>query len=93
MLNENAGIETDLTVVCLDKNYFRIISSADVRTHDKAHIIKHLSQDVEFKDVTDDLICLGVFGPNSRDLLSQITNEDLTNENFKRCLFPSSRMG
>ena len=26
MLNENAGIETDLTVVCLDKNYFRIIS-------------------------------------------------------------------
>ena len=83
MLNENAGIETDLTVVCLDKNYFRIISSADVRTHDKAHILKHLSQDVEFKDVTDDLICLGVFGPNSRDLLSQITNEDLTNENFK----------
>ncbi len=83
MLNENAGIETDLTVVCLDKNYFRIISSAVVRTHDKAHILKHLSQDVEFKDVTDDLICLGVFGPKSRDLLSQITNEDLTNENFK----------
>ena len=85
MLNENAGIETDLTV-CLDKNYFRIISSAVIRTHDKAHILKHLSQDVEFKDVTDDLICLGVFGPNSRDLLSQITNEDLTNENFKLVL-------
>ena len=32
MLNEGAGIETDLTVVCLDKNYFRIISSAAVRT-------------------------------------------------------------
>jgi 4-methylaminobutanoate oxidase (formaldehyde-forming) len=83
MLNEEAGIETDLTVVCIDKNYFRIISSAAVRTHDKAHILKHLSKNVEFKDVTDDLICLGIFGPKSRDLLSKITKENLSNDNFR----------
>jgi len=83
MLNKGAGIEADLTVVCIDKNHFRIISSAAVRTHDKAHIQKHLSKNVEFKDITDDLICLGIFGPKSRHLLSQITNEDLSNENFK----------
>jgi len=83
MLNEGAGIETDLTVVCIDKNYFRIISSAAVRTHDKAHILKHLSKDIEFKDVTDELICLGIFGPKSRDLLSKITKEDFSNENFR----------
>jgi 4-methylaminobutanoate oxidase (formaldehyde-forming) len=83
MLNEGAGIETDLTVICLEKNNFRIISSAAVRTHDKAHILKYLSTDVEFKDITDELICLGIFGPKSRDLLSKITKEDLSNENFK----------
>ena len=83
MLNEGAGIETDLTVVCIDNNHFRIISSAAVRTHDKAHILKYLSPDVEFKDVTDDIICLGVFGPKSRDLLSKLINQDLSNENFK----------
>ena len=83
MLNEGAGIETDLTVVCLEKNHFRIISSAAVRTHDKAHIIKHLSKDLKFKDVTDELMCLGIFGPKSRDLLSKITQDDLSNENFK----------
>jgi 4-methylaminobutanoate oxidase (formaldehyde-forming) len=83
MLNEGAGIETDLTVVCLEKDHYRIISSAAVRTHDKAHILKYLSSDVEFKDITDELICLGVFGPKSRDLLSKITSEDLSNENFK----------
>ena len=83
MLNEGAGIETDLTVVCIDKNHFRIISSAAVRTHDKAHILKHLSKDIEFKDVTDELICLGIFGPKSRDLISKITNENLSNDNFK----------
>ena len=83
MLNEGGGIETDLTVVCIDKNHFRIISSAAVRTHDKAHILKNLSKDVEFEDVTDDLICLGIFGPKSRELLSKITNENLSNESFK----------
>lgn len=83
MLNEGAGIETDFTVVCLEKNYFRIISSAAVRTHDKAHILKHLSNDLQFKDATDELICLGIFGPKSRKLLSKITKEDLSNENFK----------
>ena len=30
MLNSDGGIETDLTVVCVDKNHFRIISSAAV---------------------------------------------------------------
>ena len=83
MLNEGAGIETDLTVVCVEKNCFRIISSAAVRNHDKAHILKHLANDVEFKDITDDLICLGVFGPKSRELLTKITKENFSNESFK----------
>ena len=83
MLNDGAGIETDLTVVCIDINYFRIISSADVKTHNKAHILKHLSSDLELIDVTDNLVCLGVFGPNSRKLLSKISKENLSNENLK----------
>jgi len=83
MLNESGGIEADLTVICIAKNYFRIISSAATRTHDKAHILKHLSTDLEFKDITDDLVCLGIFGPKSRDLISKISKDDFTNEVFK----------
>ena len=83
MLNEAGGIETDLTVICIDKNHFRIISSAATRTHDKAHIIKHLSADLELKDITDDLICLGIFGPKSRNLISKISNGDFANKTFK----------
>ena len=83
MLNEAGGIETDLTVICIDKNHFRIISSAATRTHDKAHILKHLSPNLEFKDITDDLVCLGIFGPKSRNLISKISNNDFSNEKFK----------
>ncbi len=83
MLNESAGIETDLTVICINENHFRIISGAAVRAHDKHHILKHLSKDIEFDDVTDDLVCLGIFGPKSRDLLSKISTDDFSNKSFK----------
>ncbi len=82
MLNEDGGIETDLTVVCFDKEYFRIITSAANRERDKFHILKYLSQDIDFKDVTDDIACLGLFGPKSRDLLQKLTKNNISNENI-----------
>ena len=83
MLNKDGGIEIDLTIVCLDKDYFRIISSAATRERDKLHIKKHISKDIELKDVTDDYCVFGLFGPKSRLLMEKLTNEDLSNHKFK----------
>ena len=83
MLNEDGGIETDLTIVCIEKNYFRVVTSATNREHDKFHILKYLSKEVDFKDVTDELACFGVFGPKSVELMSKISSDDFSNENFK----------
>ena len=82
MLNSDGGIEADLTVVCLDENYFRIVSSAAVRNRDKHHILKHLDTQVDFKDVTEDYACLGIFGPKSRDLLTEIFGDYFKNKDF-----------
>ena len=87
MLNEDAGIETDLTVVCFTKEYFRIITSAANRERDKFHILKYLSKDVDFKDVTDDIACFGLFGPKSKKLLEKLSDEDLSNESIKFASF------
>tara|TARA_A100000164_G_scaffold363874_1_gene381448 strand:- start:1560 stop:2777 length:1218 start_codon:yes stop_codon:yes gene_type:complete len=83
MLNPDGGIETDLTVVCIDKDYFRIISSAATRERDKFHIKKHLSENIDLKDVTEDYCVFGIFGPKSRLLLQELSKDDLSNENFK----------
>ncbi len=83
MLNEEGGIETDLTVVCMGENYFRIVTAAANREHDKFHILKHLSDEVEFKDVTDDIACFGIFGPKSKNLISKLTKDDLLLESIK----------
>ncbi len=83
MLNKDGGIEADLTVVCIDQNHFRIISSAATRERDKFHIKKHLSDGVILKDVTDDYCVFGLFGPKSRSLMEKLSLDDFSKENFK----------
>ncbi|WP_440691490.1 GcvT family protein [Candidatus Pelagibacter sp. HIMB1782] len=83
MLNNDGGIEADLTVVCIDQNHFRIISSAATRERDKFHIKKHLSDNVELTDITDDYCVFGIFGPKSRLLMQDLSSDDFSNENFK----------
>ena len=83
MLNKDGGIEVDLTVVCLNKNHFRIISSAATRERDKFHIKKYLPKEIKLKDVTDDYCVFGIFGPKSRLLMQEISKEDFTNDKFK----------
>ena len=83
MLNEDGGIEIDLTVVCVGENHYRLISSAATRERDKFHIKKYLSEDTELKDVTDELCVFGLFGPNSRSLMQMLSETDFSNKNFK----------
>ena len=57
MLNSKGGIEADLSVTCISKNKFRIITGSGVREHDKKHILRYLDQDVKFTDITDSYSC------------------------------------
>ena len=82
MLNSNGGIEADLTVTCIEKNNFRVISGAAVRTHDKKHIRSNLKLDVEFSDITEEFACLGIFGPKSRELLTELVGNEFNTEQF-----------
>ncbi len=83
MLNSDGGIETDLTVVCISENHYRVIGAAATRERDKFHIKKHINQNIELTDVTDDYVCLGIFGPKSRELMKDISGEDFSNDNLR----------
>ena len=82
MLNPDGGIEGDVTVICLEKDYFRIISAANTRNRDKYHINRYLNNN-KLNDVTDKYCVLGIFGPRSRDLMSKLSVTNFSNENFK----------
>ena len=82
MLNPSGGIEADVTVSCLKKNYFRIICPAAARSHNKSHILKNLIKKVKFEDVTDKYSCIGLFGPNSRKFLTELFGNYFLKEDF-----------
>ena len=83
MLNSKGGIESDLTVACIEENKFRVVTGSGVRTHDKKHILKHIDSSVGLKDITDDFACFGIFGPKSRGLLTEIFGDYFSNIDFK----------
>ena len=87
MLNKDGGIETDLTVVCITKEHFRVVTSAANRERDKFHILRHLSNEIDFKDVTDDIACFGLFGPKSRNLLQKLIKEDISKDSINFASF------
>ena len=85
MLTERGGIETELTITRFDENRFYLNSGIMMEQHDVDWLTQHIAdgEDVTVTDVTNDTGILAVTGPRSRDVLSQLTDTDLTNENFR----------
>lgn len=90
-LDERGGIQADLTVTRLSETEYLVVTAAAWHTRDLTWLRRHIPQDarVTVTDVTSGLAILGLMGPRSRDLLQQLTGEDLSNTAFP---FGTSRM-
>ncbi len=81
--NDAGGIEADLTVTRTGEDELFVVTSAAAGTRDEAWLRRGCrGRDVTITDVTDDLATLGVMGPDSRAVLSQLTGAALDNESF-----------
>jgi 4-methylaminobutanoate oxidase (formaldehyde-forming) len=83
-LNERGGIEADLTVTRESENRFLIVTAAAAQTRDLAWLRRNIpdgARAVAF-DATSAYAVLAVMGPRSRELLSRLTDADLSNEAF-----------
>ena len=84
MLNSKGGIECDLTVARLAKDEFYLVSGTGFRTHDSAWIRSQFLVDekVELHDITEEWATFSLMGPLAREVLAQVTENDLENDNF-----------
>lgn len=80
MLNGRGGFESDLTVVRLAQDKFLLITGTTQGIRDADWIRRHVQADevVFLQDVTAANGVLGVMGPRSRELLSRVTDADLS---------------
>jgi len=84
MLNNRGGIEVDVTVNRLTEDQFLVVSSALFQARDAGWMQNHfpVGANVTLTDVTAGYSVLAVQGPQSRALLQQLTDTDLSNERF-----------
>ena len=83
-LNEQGGIESDLTVTRLREDVFFVVTAGASQIRDLAWLLKNIPDEahVNVTDVTSGYAVLSVMGPESRNLLAKLTPTDLSNEAF-----------
>ncbi|MEO7938759.1 MAG: FAD-dependent oxidoreductase, partial [Burkholderiaceae bacterium] len=83
-LNERGGIEADLTVTREASDRYLIVSAAATQTRDLAWLQRQMPSDARAMvvDVSSGIAVLSVMGPRSRELLSRLTDADLSNAAF-----------
>lgn len=82
--NERGGIEADLTVTCLEKDKYMVMTAPGTDGHVKMHMLRHKRNDefVVINDVTSAYTQLNIHGPKARELMQSLTHYDMSNENF-----------
>ncbi|MCY3797001.1 MAG: aminomethyltransferase family protein, partial [Chloroflexi bacterium] len=84
LLNERGGIEADVTVTRIERDSFFIVDSGTSQTKTFHWIKRQIGPDAfaVLTDVTSAFTVLSVMGPNSRALLRNLADADLSTEAF-----------
>jgi 4-methylaminobutanoate oxidase (formaldehyde-forming) len=80
-LNPRGGIEADLTITRLSETKFIVVTAASTARRNLAWLERHVPSDkhVAIADITSAEAVLCVMGPNSRALLEEVSQADLSN--------------
>ena len=84
VLNHSGGFRSDLTILRMASDRFRIITGAFDGGRDEYWFRQNLPGDgtVHFENRTNSICTLGVWGPQAVDLLSELTETDLSQTSF-----------
>lgn len=84
MLNDRGGIESDVTVARHAEDAFMVMSSISHTRRDYLHLRDHIQpgEEVRLRDVTTSYGVLAIAGPKSRDLMTKVSDIDMSNAAF-----------
>lgn len=84
MLDDSGGIQCDVTVARISANEFYIVTGTGFATHDFNWISRNIPVDMNAQlfDVTSSTAVLSLMGPLAREILQQVTGNDVSNSAF-----------
>jgi glycine cleavage system aminomethyltransferase T/glycine/D-amino acid oxidase-like deaminating enzyme len=78
------GFKSDLTVMRLGDEHFRVVTGGAHGMADRKWLSDHLPEDgsAQLADLTSSWTTLGLWGPRARDVLAELTADDVSHEGF-----------
>ena len=85
VLSPNGGFKSDLTIMRLGDEQFRVVTGGASGMADKKWFRDHLPADgsAQLADLTVAMSTIGLWGPRARDILAAVTSDDVSDEGFK----------
>ena len=82
VLDDNGGFRSDLTVMRLAHDRFRVITGGAHGMVDRKWFADRMPDGATVVDLTSAYTTIGLWGPRARDILSSLTRDDVTHEGF-----------
>ncbi|MGC6517176.1 MAG: GcvT family protein [Candidatus Puniceispirillaceae bacterium] len=83
MITEKGRLYGDLTVACLADDHFMLFGSGAMQDAHARFFAKTLPETVSYENQTSNWHGIALSGPNSRELLSRITRDDVSAQAFR----------
>jgi glycine cleavage system aminomethyltransferase T len=85
VLSSNGGFKSDLTIMRLGEDRFRVVTGGASGMSDRKWFRDNLPADgsTQLFDLTSSMTTIGLWGPRARDILASVTSDDVSNEGFK----------
>jgi glycine cleavage system aminomethyltransferase T/glycine/D-amino acid oxidase-like deaminating enzyme len=89
VLSHKGGFKSDLTIMRMDDDRFRVVTGGAHGMADKKWFADHVPADgaTRIEDLTADLCTVGLWGPRARDVLASVTSDDVSDEGFPFATF------
>jgi glycine cleavage system aminomethyltransferase T/glycine/D-amino acid oxidase-like deaminating enzyme len=84
LLTPTGGVRSDLTIMRLGEQRFRVVTGAAYGMSDRKWVADHLFEDgsAQLHDQTSAWCTLGLWGPRAREILASTTSDDLSHQGF-----------
>jgi glycine cleavage system aminomethyltransferase T len=84
VLDAKGGFRSDLTVMRLGEEHYRVVTGGAHGMADRAWFSGHLPDtgSTTLTDLTDDVSTIGIWGPRARDIVSSLTSDDVSDAGF-----------
>ncbi len=75
--DDQGRIVTEMSIMALADDFFFLTTAASAEWHDFDWLQKHLPDNLELANITDNFTCQILTGPKSRDILAEVSDADL----------------